>query len=228
MLPLRDVMPSRTFPAVTLTLIGINTATFLLQWSLASSAGAALVERFGLTPAEFRPWTPVTSMFLHRDPLQFGANMLMLWLCGENLEDRTGRARMVAFYLLSGALAGLAHAAAHAASWTPAVGASGAVAGVLGGYFSLYPRSRILTLAPLPGADRIIELSAAGYLAFWMLAQLVSSVFPMTETAVATVGPSLAACAAAFLGGALMIRAFRRPERMRVDWWHDRRRDVRH
>lgn len=221
MVPLRDVMRSRTFPAVTLTLIGVNTSTFLLQSSLPSADALALVDRFGLTPAGFEPWTLVTSMFLHHDPLQFGANMLMLWLCGENLEDRTGRARMVAFYLLSGVLAGVAHAAAHASSWAPAIGASGAVAGVLGGYFAMFPRSRILTLAPLPGADRIVELSAAGYLAFWMLAQLVSSVFRITETAAATVGPSFAACAAAFLSGALMIRAFRRAERMRVEWWHD-------
>ena len=111
---------------------------------------------------------------------------------------------------------------AHAASGRPAVGASGAVAGILGAYFVMYPRSRILTFVPVPGVGPLIEVTAVAFLGVWLFVQLLSSTVLMTAAGFALLeGFSFAACAAAFIGGALLIPVFRRSERLRVDWWHD-------
>jgi membrane associated rhomboid family serine protease len=221
MIPLRDVIPSRTFPAVTVGLIAVSTAVFLLQQSISAAESLTLARLFGLTPGSLEWWTPVTATFFHPGWLSFVANMLTLWLFGDNLEDRSGRARYLAFYLTCGALASLAQAWASPASGRPALGASGAVAGVLGGYFVMYPRSRILAWAPVPGVGPVIELPAVAFLVSWLFAQLVISVPLLPGPAVETESFSFTACAAGFLGGALLIPVFRRAERLRVEWWHD-------
>jgi membrane associated rhomboid family serine protease len=220
MIPLRDVIPSRTFPIVTVTLIGVNSVIYLFQQSLTATEHSALIHTYGLEPASFAWWSPITSIFLHRDWLQFASNMLMLWLFGENLEDRMGRLRYVVFYLGCGVTAATVHLSTQTNSMGPAVGASGAVAGILGGYFLMYPRSRILALVPVPVVWSVIELPALAFLAVWISAQLVSGLLPL-----AGLPPierfSFGPCAAGFLTGALLIRIFKRAERMRVEWWHD-------
>src|SRR3970282_646468 len=130
MIPLRDVIPSRPFPVVTVALIAFNTAVFVLQHSLPAAESLALAGRYGVTPASFDWRTVVTASFVHPGWLGFATNMLVLWLFGENLEDRSGRARYLAFYLTCGALASAGEAWAHAASARPVLGASGAVAGI--------------------------------------------------------------------------------------------------
>jgi rhomboid family protein len=222
MLPLRDVIPSRTFPVVTITLVALNAAAYLHQLSLPDAERFDLARTFGVIPAALSPVSPVTSLFVHRDPLQFASNMLMLWLLGETVEDRLGRGRHVLLYTLCGVLAAATHAWTYRTSLTPAVGASGAVAGILGGYCRLYPGSRILTLVPLPVLWPVLELPVLGFVAAWVVAQLVSDVVPFATGIPSAQGFSPASCIIAFLAGALLVRVLRRSERMRVEWWHDK------
>jgi membrane associated rhomboid family serine protease len=222
MLPLRDVIPSRTFPLVTVAFIALNAVCYLHQQWLTPNTRLDLAEAFGVVPAALSAWSPVTSLFVHRDPLQFASNMLMLWLLGETLEDRLGRGRHILFFVLCGAVAAAAHTWTYLNSFTPAVGASGVVAGILGGYSRLYPGSRILTLVPIPIAWPILELPVLGFVAAWVVAQLVSGVVPFATGIPSAQGFSPASCIVAFLAGALLVRVFRRSERMRVEWWHDK------
>jgi len=229
MIPLRDVIPTRTFPVVTIALIALNTAVFVLQQSLAAEDSMAVARRYGVIPASFEWWTAVTASFVHPGWVGFATNMLMLWLFGGTLEDRTGRGRYLAFYLTCAAVATAAQAWSQPATARPTLGASGALAGILGAYFLMYPRSRVLALVPVPVVWPMIELPAVALLGFWLFVQLVSGMPRMPAAEAATVDSfSFAACSAAFLGGALLIPLFRRAERVRVEWWHDRPRDVGH
>src|SRR5688572_25659943 len=145
MIPLRDVIPSRTTPYTTITLIVLNAIAFLYQLSLGEQVND-LILYFGLIPAAFS-WVAVfSSMFLHGGFLHAGGNMLYLWIFGDNVEDRMGHGRFLVFYLLCGIAAALAQTVVNPDSVVPMVGASGAIAGVMGAYFVLYPHSRIVTL----------------------------------------------------------------------------------
>ena len=158
MIPLRDVIPSRTRPVVTVTLIVLNALVFLQQLGLSPELGEAFVFRFGLVPADFSWFNVLTSMFVHGGLMHVGGNMLYLWIFGDNVEDRMGHGRFLVFYLLSGAGAALAQTVAEPSSPIPMVGASGAIAGVMGAYFVLYPKSRVLTLLPFP--ITVVEIPA--------------------------------------------------------------------
>ena len=136
MIPLRDVIPSRTTPYVTVTLIVLNGLIFAYQFLLGSGV-QEFIYVFGLVPAEFSWPTVFTSMFLHGGLMHAGGNMLYLWIFGDNVEDRMGHGRFVAFYLLCGVAAALAQTWVSPDSVVPMVGASGAIAGVMGAYFVL-------------------------------------------------------------------------------------------
>src|SRR5829696_1342626 len=166
MIPLRDVIPSRTTPYITIALIAVNAIVFLYQFLL-GDAVEALIIYWGLVPAAFSWVTVFTSMFLHGGFLHFGGNMLYLWIFGDNVEDRMGHGRFLVFYLLCGVAAALAQAALNPDSVVPMVGASGAIAGVMGAYFVLYPHSRIVTLVPLFVFIQIIEIPAVFFLGIW-------------------------------------------------------------
>ena len=148
MIPLRDVIPSRTTPYVTISLVAINVLVFLYQFSLGPDVNR-FVLTFALIPAYFSWINVLTSMFLHGGFLHVAGNMLYLWIFGDNVEDRMGHGRFLAFYLLCGAAAAIGQTLTVPDSMVPMVGASGAIAGVMGAYFVLYPRSRIVTLLPL-------------------------------------------------------------------------------
>ena len=139
MIPLRDVIPSRTAPVVTVTLIGLNILMFVLQMAQGPD-GEAFIRTWGLVPEAFSWVTVFTSMFLHGGLLHLGGNMLYLWIFGDNVEDRLGHGRFLLFYLLCGVAAAVAQAMISPDSRVPMVGASGAIAGVMGAYFVLYPR----------------------------------------------------------------------------------------
>jgi membrane associated rhomboid family serine protease len=221
MIPLRDVIPSRTTPYVTFALIGLNTLVFMYQFSL-GEAIEEFILYFGLIPAAFSWVAVLTSMFLHGGLLHFGGNMLYLWIFGDNVEDRMGHGRFLVFYLLCGTAAALAQTIVNPDSVVPMVGASGAIAGVMGAYFVLYPRSRIVTLLPLFFFFQIIEIPAIFFLGFWFLLQLLSGVGSMaTATGSETGGIAFWAHAAGFLAGLSGVLVFRRPERQRVEWWND-------
>jgi rhomboid family protein len=170
MIPIRDVIPSRTTPVVTMALVGANVLAFLYQSTLSLPEMEWLVRRYGMVPAAFSWATVVTSMFLHGSPMHLLGNMLSLWIFGDNIEDRLGHGRYLAFYVIAGAAAALAHLYADPSSAVPTIGASGAIAGVMGGYFVLYPHSRVITwLPPL----FLVEVPAVLFLGLWFFLQVL-------------------------------------------------------
>jgi membrane associated rhomboid family serine protease len=186
MIPLRDTIRARRFPVVNTILIGLNVIVFLNEPLLGPTRLRRLFLVFGLVPARFWAasgvgrWVPLfTSMFLHGGWMHIISNMLALYIFGDNVEDRMGRWRYLLFYLLSGSLAGLAHLWAYPSTRVPTVGASGAIAGVLGAYLILFPTARVLTLVPLFFWFSVIEIPAVFYLGFWFVSQLFSGVFAL-------------------------------------------------
>jgi membrane associated rhomboid family serine protease len=218
MIPLRDIIPSRTTPIVTIALIVTNVLVFLYELSLGRGVDDFTLY-FGLVPAAFS-WVAVfTSMFLHGGLFHVAGNMLYLWIFGDNVEDRMGHGRFLVFYLLCGIAAALAQTIAAPDSVVPMVGASGAIAGVMGAYFVLYPKSRIVTLIPLFFFFQIVEVPAIFFLGIWFLMQFLSGVGSIVSAAQG--GVAFWAHVAGFLAGLSGVIVFRRPERERVEWWHD-------
>ena len=221
MIPLRDVIPSRTTPVVTVTLIGLNVLAYLFQLSL-GRALEPFVMTWGLVPASFS-WVAVfTSMFLHGGLFHLGGNMLYLWIFGDNVEDRLGHGRFLTFYVLCGVAAAVAQAMLSPDSRVPMVGASGAIAGVMGAYFVLYPRSRIVTLVPIFIFFQIVEIPAIFFLGLWFVMQFLSGVGSVaTATGRVSGGIAFWAHVAGFAAGMVGVFLMRRPERQRVEWWND-------
>jgi membrane associated rhomboid family serine protease len=222
MIPLRDVIPTRTTPVVTVSLIVVNVLAFLYQLSL-GDAGEDFILHFGLVPAAFSWATVFTSMFLHGGLLHVGGNMLYLWIFGDNVEDRLGHGRFLVFYLLCGVAAALAQTIVSPNSSLPMVGASGAIAGVMGAYFVLYPHSRVVTLVPIIFFFQIFEIPAIFFLGIWFLMQFLQGLgsIAATTSGEAAGGVAFWAHLAGFIAGLSGVVVFRRPERQRVEWWND-------
>ncbi|MSO55986.1 MAG: rhomboid family intramembrane serine protease [Acidobacteria bacterium] len=212
MIPLRDIIPTRTFPFVTIAVIVLNSVAFLYEQSLTEAALRGMLPVFAVVPGDFLWTTLVTSMFLHAGWLHFLGNMLYLWIFGDNVEERLGHGRFVVFYLTCGVVAGLAHVYMNPTSYLPTLGASGAIAGVMGAYFLLYPQSRILTLIPFIIFFRIVEVPAIAFLGIWFVMQFFSGAL---STAGASGGVAFWAHVAGFLTGAAWILVFRK---RRTDW----------
>src|SRR3954463_8678156 len=174
MIPLRDVIPSRTLPYITITIILLNALAWLFEISLPHEALNDFLTAFGVVPAYFSAPTLITSMFLHGSWSHVLGNMWYLWIFGDNVEDRVGHGRFIVFYLLCGIAAALGQVAVDPGSTLPTIGASGAIAGVMGAYFVLYPHSRVLTLIPWIFLQ-IVELPAILLLGVWFLMQLVNA-----------------------------------------------------
>jgi membrane associated rhomboid family serine protease len=221
-IPLRDIIPSRTTPVVTVSLIALNIVVFVYELSLGRAVDAFTLY-WGLVPAAFSWMTVLTSMFLHGGFMHVAGNMLYLWIFGDNVEDRMGHGRFLVFYLLCGVAAALAQTITTPDSVVPMVGASGAIAGVMGAYFVLYPRSRIVTLVPLFFFFQVIEVPAILFLGIWFLMQFLSGVGSIVSTIGrgGTGGIAFWAHVAGFVAGITGVALFRRPERQRVEWWHD-------
>jgi len=220
MIPIRDVIPSRTIPVVTITVIALNAIVFLYEVSLGPSV-EEFVLYWGLVPAAFSWLTVVTSMFLHGGFLHFAGNMLYLWIFGDNVEDRMGHGRFIVFYLLCGVAAALTQAVTDPESVVPMVGASGAIAGVMGAYFVLYPHSRILTLVPIFFFIQLIEVPALFFLGLWFVMQFLSGVGSIaSSTNEPGGGIAFWAHIAGFAVGIGTVWVFKRPERQRVEWWN--------
>lgn len=218
MIPLRDVIPSRTRPVVTVALIAVNAAVFLHQQALAPREFEVFVREWGLVPAQFSVVAVLTSMFMHGGWMHVIGNLLYLWIFGDNVEDRMGHGRFLVFYLLCGVAAAMLQVAVNPASQVPMVGASGAIAGVLGAYLVMFPRSRILTLVPIFVFVQIIEVPALLFLGLWFLLQLLSGVGTLGQSADVG-GVAFWAHAGGFVAGLVAVWVFRRPERQRVEWW---------
>jgi rhomboid family protein len=218
MIPLRDVIPSRTVPFVTVSLILLNAAAWFFELTLPPDVLPQFLQVYGVVPADFHLATLVTSMFLHGSWSHVIGNMWYLWIFGDNVEDRLGHGRFVAFYLLCGCAAGLGHLAMNASSLLPTIGASGAIAGVMGAYFILYPQSRVITLVPIIFYFEIIELPAILLLGFWFVMQLFSA-GAIAVTASTGGGVAFMAHVAGFLMGVVGVFLFRRPRRRPEGWW---------
>jgi membrane associated rhomboid family serine protease len=176
MFPVSDVIPSRTTPFVTVGLIGLNAVVFLYELQLSRPELQLFAQSFGVVPAYFSWPTVITSMFLHEGWLHLFGNMLYLWIFGDNVEDRLGHFGYLVFYLGSGATAALGQVAVSAGSAIPMIGASGAIAGVMGAYFVLFPHSRVLTVVFLLFFMDIIEIPAIFFLGIWFVKELFSGV----------------------------------------------------
>jgi membrane associated rhomboid family serine protease len=176
MFPVSDVIPSRTVPVVTVGLIVVNVLVFLYEMALPDVRLEQFVGTFAVVPAWF--WWPsiVTSQFLHGGWMHILWNMIYLWIFGDNVEDRLGHARFLVFYLGAGAAAAMLQILFNPSSAVPMLGASGAIAAVMGAYFVLYPQSRVLTAIFLVFFFDLVEIPALFFLGLWFLLQLVSGI----------------------------------------------------
>jgi len=215
MIPLRDVIPSRTTPYVTVTIIILNALAWLFEISMPRENLSVFLQVWGVVPAAFIPATLVSSMFLHGSWSHVIGNMWYLWIFGDNVEDRLGHGRFIAFYLLCGIVASFGQIVLDPGSTLPMIGASGAIAGVMGGYFVLYPQSRVLTLIPLIIFWEIVELPAIMLLGFWFLMQLFSAgaIAVTASSGGGGGGVAFMAHVAGFVVGMVAVLVFRKKQR---------------
>ena len=219
MIPLRDVIPSRTKPGVTVSIIIINVAVYLFQVGLDDRAREYFIYSFGVVPAYFTVGSIFSSMFVHGGLAHLLGNMLFLWIFGDNVEDRMGHVRYVFFYLACGFIAAVSQVVLEPQSLVPMVGASGAIAGVMGAYLVLYPHSRVLMLFPFPVF--LFELPAVAFLGLWFVVQFLNGIgqLPVFQQDQISGGVAFWAHVMGFVTGLILVVFLRRPERTRVEWW---------
>ena len=214
MLPLRDFIPTRRFPVLTVSIIVVNIIAF--GYELLAEAGGMLDQTFytmGVVPFEvthnFGPAVALsflTSLFLHGGFMHIAGNMLYLWIFGNNVEDSMGRGRFLAFYLIAGITASAAQVLASPSSPVPTIGASGAIAGVLGAYIVLFPNARVQTLIFLGYFARMAHLPALLVLGFWFVLQLFNGL--MAFGVAQAGGVAWFAHVGGFVAGLLLVRLF--------------------
>lgn len=214
MLPLRDFIPTRRFPVLTVSIIVVNIIAF--GYELLAEAGGTLDQTFytmGVVPFEvthnFGPAVALsflTSLFLHGGFMHIAGNMLYLWIFGNNVEDSMGRGRFLVFYLLTGVIASAAQVLASPSSPVPTIGASGAIAGVLGAYIVLFPNARVQTLIFLGYFARMAHLPALLVLGFWFVLQLFNGL--MAFGVAQAGGVAWFAHVGGFVAGLLLVRLF--------------------
>ena len=220
MFPISDVIPSRTVPFVTVGLIIANALVFLYMITLPDAMLERFVATYAVVPAGFSVPTLFTSQFLHAGWMHIIGNMLYLWIFGDNVEDRLGHFRYLLFYLGAGALAAILQVLFNPFSAVPMLGASGAIAGVMGAYFVLYPQSRVLTAVFIIIFFDVIEIPAVFFLGIWFLMQLLSGVGSLGVTNAASGGTAFWAHVGGFVAGVivgLLLRARDRRWRYQVD-----------
>ncbi len=241
MIPLRDDVPSRSVPVVNVTLIGLGVLAFIYELSLGRGLDG-FVKRAAVVPTLFAgadgrlsmtesvAWilSPdlgvrvVLSMFLHGGWLHLLGNMLYLWIFGDNVEDRMGHVRYLAFYLLCGLIATMAHVWSEPRSPVPSIGASGAIAGVLGAYLALYPRAQVVTLLPLGFFTQLVKVPAFFFLLFWFLQQFLYGTLSLGARSIQTGGVAWWAHIGGFAAGLALVGLFQNPRRRprsRDGWW---------
>jgi len=225
-IPLADSVHSRTIPLVNISLILLNVLVFIYEYSLGRALDPFLFT-WGVVPAQLLAnpggeWpTVLTAMFLHGGWLHLISNMWALWIFGDNVEDRMGSLTYLIFYLGAGMIASLAQVFFSAGSGLPLIGASGAIAGVLGAYLVLFPSARVIGLVPIFFFFYTLELPAIIFLGFWFLSQLFigAASLAFAETMQNAGGIAYWAHAAGFVVGLLVAPFFRRRPRQR--YWPD-------
>lgn len=235
MFPIRDTLRSRTFPMATYGLIVINVIVFLFETSLTPDRFDVILNSLGIVPANFSPIQPLsivslfTSIFLHGSWFHLISNMWTLFIFGDNVEDRMGSTRYLVFYLSAGLIAGLVHAivilfssgAESFEAWIPTIGASGAIAGVLGAYFLLYPRAKVTTLILILIFPWFVDIPAVLFLGFWFFAQLFPGFLSLGAFGGAFGGIAWWAHVGGFLFGLVMVNFFALPRRDYREWYAD-------
>ena len=208
MIPLRDVIPSRTTPGVTIALIVLNVVFYLLQLVLTDQERDAVLIGFGLVPAYFSLLNAFTAMFVHGGLAHLGGNMLFLWIFGDNVEDDLGHGRYAVFYLTTGLLASIAHVVATFVlgdnPFIPSLGASGAISGVMGGYLVLHPHRRVRVLV----LRAITEVPAYVAVGLWFVFQLISAFGVIGQGPQATGGVAFMAHIGGFIAGVALVKVF--------------------
>jgi membrane associated rhomboid family serine protease len=218
MIPLRDIIPSRTTPYITVTIIILNTLAWFYELSVPNDVLPTFLQVYGVVPATFHASTLVTSMFLHGGWMHVIGNMWYLWIFGDNVEDRLGHGRFIVFYLLCGIVAAFGQILIDPTSTLPTIGASGAIAGVMGAYFVLYPQSRVLTLVTLIIFWEVIEMPAIILLGFWFLMQLFSAGAIAVTASTGGGGVAFMAHVAGFITGIVGVFVFRQRQRTEQYW----------
>jgi len=226
MFPLTDTIRSRSTPFVTWLLILLNGIVFMRELALPPERLEQLVFAMGLVPARLMhdaagAWTTViSSMFLHGGWMHFVGNMWTLYIFGDNVEDRMGPARYLAFYLLGGVAAGLAHCLTDPQSAVPLIGASGAISAVLGAYFVLYPRARVITLVPVLFLPYMFELPAVTFFVIWFVTQLLSGMVSLAGARAAG-GVAWWAHVGGFVAGMVLLPLFLKPRKRYRQFYPD-------
>ena len=245
MFPIKDSIPSRSVPVATRALILLNVVVFFFELGLSNESLERVAYLFGLVAARFTHpgwaesvglpvgdyWPILTHQFLHGGWLHIFANMWTLWIFGDNVEDRMGPVRFTIFYLVCGSIAGLTQVLTNPDSTLPSLGASGAIAGVLGAYFLFYPTARLIVLFPIFFFPFFFEVPAVFYLAIWFFAQLFSGTLALAGPPQVG-GIAWWAHIGGFVSGMLLCWLFvRGPRRMMqpdeagMEWaWEPRRR----
>ncbi len=216
MIPLKDDIPSARLPVVTIALVAINCLVYLYLKSLGGAGYEGALFRLGTIPYEIThgvqlnpegafpiPLTLFTAMFLHGGFLHLAGNMLYLWIFGDNIEDRLGHVKFFVFYILSGVAASLLFVLTSPQSQIPMVGASGAIAGVLGAYMITFPKARILTLVFFGFFIRVTPIPALFLLGFWFLFQLL---YALPSIGSASSGVAFFAHVGGFLAGIILFK----------------------
>jgi membrane associated rhomboid family serine protease len=246
MIPLRDTIPSSRFPAVTLGIIGANALVFLMEINMGPGALDAFFRVWGIVPACYTSsrlpvwqvmrlcdaalpppmhyFALLSSMFLHGGWMHILGNMWSLWIFGDNVEDRMGRGGFLLFYLLSGLAAGAVHIITNPGSGVPTVGASGAIAGVMGAYLLLFPRATVITLVPIFFFLQTMEMPAVLFLGLWFLTQLFSGTLALAASGAQAGGVAWWAHIGGFVVGVLWAVLLRRSSPVfyqRRRWYDD-------
>jgi membrane associated rhomboid family serine protease len=220
MFPIRDTQRTYSTPVVTIMLIVVNLLVFLYEISLEPYAQNHFTARWALVPARFHAIDLLTSMFLHGGWMHVLGNMWFLWIFGDNIEDVLGHAKYLVFYILCGVAAGVTHVMLNADSRLPTVGASGAIAGVMGAYLIKFPRNKITTLIFF-GFVFFVDIPAVFMLGYWFLIQVFSGVGSVGYTNVSQGGTAWFAHVGGFLAGMILVRLMAGEDRV-----YTRRRDL--
>jgi len=216
MIPLRDSQPSHAFPVVTALLVFVNVLVFLHEFSLDEYSLNLFLADYAMIPAQFQISGLFTSMFLHGGWMHLIGNMWFLWIFGDNVEDILGRAKYLLFYIASGVAASLAHLFSNPNSELPSVGASGAIAGVMGAYMLKFPHSRIVTLIPILIFFTTVDIPAWIMLIYWFVIQIFSGIGDFSGRAGAeTGGVAWFAHVGGFLAGMFLVSILRTHDRYR-------------
>lgn len=215
MIPLRDTQPTYTFPFVTVAIIVLNTLAFLYEFSMDPYELNFFIAHYGVIPTRFQWMDVLTSIFLHGGWMHLIGNMWFLWIYGDNVEDILGHAKYLLFYLLCGFAATMVHLVFNMDSRVPTIGASGAIAGVMGAYVVKFPHSRITTLVPVFVFLTTMEIPAYVIILYWFVIQFFSGVGSVGHSHLSQGGVAWFAHIGGFLAGVVLIKLMRTQERWR-------------